>query len=154
MTDPVSPSPAPLRFLIVEDELLLAMDMELMIRDAGHCVVAEASCLSEVEDFKVSLEPQVAFVDLQLAEGSSGLDVCSYIRQHWAKAIVIFLTANPKKLPADLAGGHGVVSKPYSRNGLMSVVRYLTEGILDPPPTSPPPTALMAAPELLRQWVT
>lgn len=143
---------APIRFLIVEDELLLAMDIELMIKDAGHSVVAEAACLSEVEAVTTSIEPQVAFVDLQLAEGSSGLDVCAHIRKHWEQAIVIFLTANPKKLPADYAGGHGVISKPFSRNGLMSVMRYLSEGVLTPPPMSRVPTELTAAPKLLRDW--
>ena len=85
--------------------------------------------------------------------GSSGLDVCAHIRLSWADAIIVFVTANPKKLPADYAGGHGVVSKPFSRNGLMSVMRYLTEGVVDPPPTSALPNELTAAPKLLKDWV-
>ena len=147
-------SSAPLGFLVVEDEALLAMDIGMMIEDAGHVVVAEAASLEEVEALTASIMPHVAFVDLQLAEGSSGLDVCAHIRRHWADAIIVFVTANPKKLPEDYAGGHGVVSKPFSRNGLMSVVRYVTEGVLDPPPSMRQPPELTASPRLLRDWAS
>ena len=141
-----------LGFLIVEDEALLAMDIGLMIEEAGHMVVAEAASLSEVEAISSLIVPHVAFVDLHLAGGSSGLDVCAHIRRHWVDAIVVFITANPKKLPDDYAGGHGVVSKPYSRNGLMSVMRYLAEGVVDPPPSMRQPAELTASPRLLQDW--
>lgn len=148
----MKPVGTPLGFLVVEDEALLAMDIGLMIEDAGHVVVAEAASLKEVEAVTPSIAPDVALVDLHLAEGSSGLDVCAHIRRHWAEAIIVFVTANPKKLPEDYAGGHGVVSKPFSRNGLMSVMRYITEGVVDPPPSLRQPTELTASPTLLREW--
>ncbi len=124
----------PLKFLVVEDEALLAMDLGMMIEDAGHAVVAEAASLREVERLG-DIGPDVAFVDMQLAEGSSGLDVCAHIQRHWPDAIIVFVTANPRKLPEDHAGAHGVIAKPFSRNGMMSAMRYLTEGICYPPPS-------------------
>ena len=142
----------PLSFLVVEDEALLAMDIGWMIEDAGHVVAAEAASLQEVEAIPSCIKPDIAFVDLQLAEGSNGIDVCAYIRRRWADAIIVFVTGNPKKLPEDYAGGHGVVSKPFSRNGLMSVLRYVTEGVLDPPPATRRPAELTASPRLLREW--
>lgn len=142
----------PLSFLVVEDEALLAMDIGMMIEDAGHVVVAEAASLSEVKSLTPSITPHVAVVDLHLAEGSSGLDVCAHINRHWADAVVVFVTANPKKVPADYAGSHGVVAKPFSRNGMMSVLRYVAEGVLDPPPSSGRPAELTASPRLLREW--
>ena len=143
---------APLNFLVVEDEAILAMDIGSMIEDAGHQVVAEATCLRDVEALDDDLAPHVAFVDLQLANGSSGLDVCSHIRTHWAGAIIIFVTANPTRLPP-AHGAHGVIPKPFSRNGLMAALRYVAEGICDPPPVSTPPRDFTTFPALLARWL-
>lgn len=143
---------APLRFIVVEDEALLAMDLGMMIEDAGHSVVGEATCLREVQEFRDSIAPHVAFVDLQLAENSSGIDVCSHIQKHWGDAIIVFVTANARKLTIDTAGAHGVISKPFSRNGVMSALRYITEGICNPPPSSPAPPDFTAFPKLATTW--
>ena len=146
------PCMPPLNVLIVEDEALLAMDIEMMVEDAGHHIVGEAGSLREFEALDLLEPPQIAFVDLQLAEGSSGLDVCARIRQRWASTIIIFVTANPRKLPDDLGGGHAVISKPFSRSGLVSAMRYLEEGVCDPPPLSPRPGSLFALPSLAASW--
>ena len=143
---------APLRVLIVEDEALLAMDIEAMVEDAGHRVIGEAASLGEVEDLPGSLRPDLAFVDIQLARGTSGLDVCAVIRKRWANTIVVFVTANPLKIPADFAGGHGVIPKPFSRNGLISAMRFIEEGVCDPPPLSPQPASFIAAPAFAARW--
>lgn len=139
-------------FLIVEDEALLAMDIETMVEDCGHRVVAEAASLADVVALKHITEPDVAFVDVQLAGGSSGLDVSSLIQLRWAKTLIIFVTANPKKLPSDFAGAHGVIAKPFSRNGLISALRYIQEGVTAPPPSSLAPASFKAAPSLSALW--
>ena len=143
---------APLSVLIVEDEALLAMDIEAMVEDAGHKVIGEAASLDEVEHLSGSLCPDLAFVDIQLAKGSSGLDVCAVIRERWAGTVVVFVTANPLKIPADFAGGHGVIPKPFSRNGLISAMRFIEEGVCDPPPLSPQPASFIAAPAFAALW--
>lgn len=142
----------PLRVLIVEDEALLAMDIEAMVEDGGHRVVGEATSLDEVENMNVTVAPDIAFVDIQLARGSSGLDVCALIRRRWADAFIIFVTANPKKIPADFAGAHGVIPKPFTRNGLVSALHYIEEGVCDPPPTGPQPRSFIASPAFTATW--
>lgn len=137
---------APFRVLIVEDEALLAMDIEAMVEDGGHRVVGEVASLDEVEQLDLALAPDLAFVDIQLARGSSGIDVCALIRGRWAEAVIIFVTANPKKIPDDFAGAQGVIPKPFTRNGLMSALHYIEEGVCDPPPTSPKPGSFIASP--------
>lgn len=142
----------PLNILIVEDEALLAMDIEAMIRDSGHEVIGEAASLREVIALTLSHAPDVAFVDIQLDEGSSGLDVCALIRERWASTAVVFVTANPKKIPDHFCGAHGVIPKPFSRAGLMSAMRYIEEGVCDPPPLSRKPSSFLASPEIERSW--
>jgi CheY-like chemotaxis protein len=144
----------PLRVLIVEDEALLAMDMESMVEDSGHEIVAEAASLHDVEALRDEVRPDLAFVDIQLARGTNGLDVCRHIRARWHETFIIFVTANPAKIPDDFCGAHGVIAKPFSRNGLMSAMHYITQGVCDPPPTSPRPASFLAAPAFAESWAT
>jgi CheY-like chemotaxis protein len=143
---------APLEILIVEDEALLAMDLEAMVEDAGHNVIAEASSLPEVAGLCESLCPAIAFVDIQLARGSSGIDVARLIVQRWPGTLIIFVTANPLKIPKDFAGAHGVIAKPFSRTGLISAMQYLAESVIDPPPASTQPTSFVASAAFALTW--
>lgn len=143
---------SPFRVLIVEDEALLAMDIEALVEDAGHTVVGEAASLHEVEALSIEAAPDLAFVDLQLAHNTNGLDTARLIHARWAQAAVIFVTANPKKIPDDFAGAHGVIPKPFSRAGLTAALRYIEEGLSDPPPTSPMPASFIASPAFAATW--
>ena len=119
MTRPV----APLGVLIVEDEALLAMDLEAMVEDTGHSVVAEASSLPDIVGLNDRLDPAIAFVDVQLAKGTSGLDAARLIGERWPGTIIVFVTANPLKIPAEFAGAHGVIAKPFDPLRLVEEVR-------------------------------
>ena len=77
--------------LVVEDEALLVMDLEAMLEDEGHRLVGEAMSLSEVESLSLDAPPDIAFVDIQLADNSSGLDVCRLIKDRWPSTAVVFL---------------------------------------------------------------
>ena len=141
-----------LDFLIVEDEALLAMDIEAIVEDCGHRVVADAASLDEVEALNHIAAPDVALVDVQLAQGSSGLDVSSLIQARWRGTLIVFVTANPKKLPADFGGAHGVIAKPFSRSGLMAALNYIQEGLVAPPPSISRPESFKAAPSIVARW--
>jgi len=138
--------------LIVEDEMLLAMDIEAMVEDSGHHVLAEAASLRDVEALPENLNPQLAFVDIHLADDSNGLDVCRYIRLHWPDALVVFVTANVSKIPADFSGAHGVIAKPFSHAGVVNAINYLAKGVFDPPPSMARPASLIASPNLKTRW--
>lgn len=140
--------------LIVEDEMLLTMDMEAMVEDSGHRVVAEATCIEDVTSLSPDLRPQLAFVDLHLANDDSGLDVCQLIQKRWPEALIVFVTANVSKIPSDFSGAHGVIAKPFSHSGVVNAIRYLAEGVFDPPPSSPRPSSLSTSPHLQRRWAT
>lgn len=148
---PPYPKP-PLRVLIVEDEALLAMDIEAMVEDLGHVIVGDAASLNDVEALANDLQPNLAFIDIQLARGSSGLDACRVVRNRWPGTEVVFVTANALIIPPDFCGSLGVIPKPFSRNGLVSAMKYLTEGLCDPPPVSQRPASFIAAPNTASRW--
>lgn len=136
----------PLNFLIVEDEFIIAMDIEMLIEDAGHRAMAVTASLQDVLALPEDDVPDVALVDMQLAHGSTGLQVNEAIQARWPDTIVVFVTANPKKIPEDFAGAQGVIAKPFSAAGFTGALKYLEEGICDPPPVSPQSGSFVASP--------
>jgi hypothetical protein len=64
----------------------------------------------------------------------------------------VFVTANPLKIPADFGGAHGVIPQPLSRNGPMSAMRCIEEGVCDPAPVSPQPSSFVASSAFAALW--
>ena len=126
--------------------MLLAMDIEAMVEDSGHHVLAEAASLRDVEALPENLRPQLAFVDLHLADDSSGLDVSRFIQRRWPDTVIVFLTANVARIPADFAGAHGVIAKPFSHAGIVNAINYLANRVFRSPPYPPPPASFIPSP--------
>jgi DNA-binding response OmpR family regulator len=141
----------PLKVLIVEDEALLAMELESLIEDAGHDVIGWAMSSDEAKAMVDTEHADIAFVDIHLSDGPTGLDVAEYIRRS-GQPMVVFITANPKRIPDNFAGAVGVISKPYTMNGLMSALRYLQEGVRRPPPVSALPAGFTLSPAFATVW--
>lgn len=141
----------PLNILIVEDEALLAMELESLIEDSGHSVAGWAPSAESAIELIDKLDADLAFVDVQLQNGSSGIDVARHIRKH-NLLMVVFLTANPKQLPEDFAGACGVIPKPYTINSLVNSLAYLEQGIRNPPPSLPRPSTFTLSPAFQAQW--
>jgi len=115
----------PLRILIVEDEFLIALELESLLQDSGHDVVGIAATSDEAMALGQQLAPDLAFVDIHLADGLTGIDVArSLSAQH--QVTVLFMTANAKRIPEDFAGARGVIAKPYTERGVQEALAYVT----------------------------
>ncbi|MCG7393319.1 response regulator [Microvirga sp. ACRRW] len=115
----------PLRILIVEDEFLIALELESLLQDAGHDVVGIAASSEEALSLSNQLSPDLAFVDIHLADGLTGIDVARHLSdQH--HVTVLFMTANAKRIPEDFAGARGVIAKPYTERGVKEALAYIT----------------------------
>jgi len=145
------PDLKPLKVLIVEDEALLALELESLVEDAGHQVVGWATNSTEARLAIDTSEPDLAFVDIHLADGPTGLAVADYINAA-RPTVVVFLTANPKRVPENFAGACGVMSKPYTVNGLMGCLRFLHQGIRRPPPDEALPVGFNLSPSYAATW--
>lgn len=141
----------PLNVLIIEDEALLAMELESLIEEAGHQVVGWAMSSGEAKAMVDTEQADIAFVDIHLSDGPTGVDVAEYIRQS-GRPMVVFMTANPKRIPENFVGAVGVISKPYTMNRLMSALRYLHEGVRRPPPASALPAGFTLSPDFAAVW--
>ncbi len=83
--------------MIIEDEPLIAMDIEEMVESLGHRVVGTARTHREATALFDKTSPKLILADIQLADGSSGIDAVNEILVSTAIP-VIFITAFPERL--------------------------------------------------------
>lgn len=122
--------------LIVEDEVLVAFDMEATLEESGHRCVGIAPDLKTAEEF-FDTRLDLALVDLNLRDGLTGPQIGQ--RLSTAGVPVIFVTANPAQIGEGVAGTIGVITKPTDNKTLLAAVDYALSrktGISAPPPPS------------------
>ncbi|MFN3520963.1 MAG: response regulator [Phenylobacterium sp.] len=83
--------------LIIEDEPVIAADIEALVTELGHKVVDIAATRSEAVDAVARKTPGLVLADIQLADGSSGIDAVKDILGKF-EVPVIFITAFPERL--------------------------------------------------------
>jgi CheY-like chemotaxis protein len=83
--------------LIIEDEPVIAADIEALVHDLGHRVTAVATTRSEAVKAVKASRPGLVLADIQLADGSSGIDAVNDILRG-QDVPVIFITAFPERL--------------------------------------------------------
>lgn len=85
------------RVLVIEDEPIIAMDIESIVTDLGHEVVAIADTRASAVEAAMEHRPDLVLADVQLADGSSGIDAVAEILGTFSVP-VIFITAFPERL--------------------------------------------------------
>jgi len=85
------------RVLIIEDEPIIALDLENLVSELGHKVVAIAATRDEAVAKALSERPGLVLADINLGEGGSGIDAVNEILGSF-DIPVIFITAYPEKL--------------------------------------------------------
>ena len=85
------------RVLIIEDEPVIALDLENLVTELGHKVVGTAATRDEAVSKALSERPGLILADINLGEGGSGIDAVSRILESF-DVPVIFITAYPEKL--------------------------------------------------------
>ena len=83
--------------LIIEDEPIIAMDLERIMESLGHRVLGIARTQKEAVHLALTKHPKLVLADIQLADGSSGLDAANQILSNFPVPIV-FITAFPERL--------------------------------------------------------
>jgi DNA-binding response OmpR family regulator len=118
-----------LRVMIVEDQALLAMELELVLTDSGcdviGCAMDRASAFAIAERER----PDLALIDVNLLDGMTGPQIAQrLVSEH--SAAVVFLTANPEQIPDGFSGALGAVSKPFDEQTIRAVVQFARQFIL------------------------
>ena len=123
------------QILIVEDELLVAMELEAILEDLGHRPVGIAPDLAAAQDyFETPLD--LALVDLNLRDGLTGPEIAERLSARGVP--VLFITANPRQLGDGVAGTIGVITKPTDEATVKAAVDFVL-GVREGRQVSPPP---------------
>jgi len=108
--------------LIIEDEPMIAMDLESIVEGLGHRVTGVARTHAEAVKAVGKAKPGLVLADIQLADGSSGLDAVNEMLGSF-EVPVIFITAYPDRL---LTGERPepafLITKPYQPDTVKAIV--------------------------------
>jgi len=141
----------PLSVLIVEDEVLLATELEFLVEEAGCRPVGHAMCSEEARELASQLRPDLALVDVHLRDGPTGVEVARLIAEDCG-GVALFMTANVKRLPSDFAGAVGVIGKPYSEHGVKTALTFLGACLRTGRAPGPAPLGLELSPAWAERW--
>jgi CheY-like chemotaxis protein len=108
--------------LIIEDEPIIAMDLESVVTGLGHVVRHVARTHGEAVAAIADHRPGLVLADIQLADGSNGLDAVREILEV-CSVPVVFITAYPERL---LTGSRPeptfLITKPYNPEAVKAVI--------------------------------
>jgi len=108
--------------LVIEDEPMIAMDLESIVEGLGHRVMGVARTHAEAVQATAKEKPGLVLADILLADGSSGLDAVNEMLRSF-QVPVIFITAYPDRL---LTGERPepafLITKPYQPDTVKAIV--------------------------------
>ena len=108
--------------LIIEDEPLIALDIQTLVEQLGHDVTTIARTHTEAVRAALKSRPGLILADIQLADGSSGLDAVNEILGI-QEVPVIFITAFPERFLTGQAPEPAfLITKPFSADSVKAVI--------------------------------
>ncbi|MFD1881777.1 response regulator [Paracoccus pacificus] len=111
------------KVMVIEDETIIAMDLKGIVQAMGHDVTGIARTHAAAIELATNKRPDLILADIQLADGSSGIDAVAELLESLGDIPVIFITAFPERLlTGDRHEPAFLISKPYSEEQVRSSV--------------------------------
>ncbi|HLH93610.1 MAG TPA: response regulator [Xanthobacteraceae bacterium] len=108
--------------LIIEDEALIAMDLEHLVEELGHRVIGVARTHSKAVAIAKAQVPGLILADIHLADNSSGLDAVNELLRSF-EVPVIFITAYPERfLTGERPEPAFLIAKPFQPSAVSAVI--------------------------------
>ncbi len=108
--------------LIIEDEPLISMQLEDLVTSIGHEICGTAATRTQAQEVVAEKKPGLVLADIQLADGSSGLDAVDDILAI-DSVPVIFITAYPERLlTGDRPEPTYLVTKPFQEQTVRAAI--------------------------------
>ncbi|WP_085528273.1 response regulator [Maritimibacter sp. HL-12] len=109
--------------MIIEDEMLIAMDIEAIVKDMGHQITGVARTRDQAVALAEKVRPDLILADIQLADNSSGIGAINDILSQTGDLPVIFITAFPERLlTGERLEPAFLITKPYTEEQVRSAV--------------------------------
>jgi len=111
------------RIMVIEDEAIIAMDLEAIVQDMGHEVVGVAATHDRAVEIGMETTPDLVLADIQLADDSSGIDAVNELLGRFPDMPVIFITAFPERLlTGERPEPSFLIAKPFTPPQIISAV--------------------------------
>lgn len=113
-----------LRALIVEDDVLISMDIDDILREHDIDVIGIARSASQALDMLHSRAPDIALLDITIQGSDNGIDIARVIRKDY-NIPFIFLTSHADKVTLDEAKKtlpYGYIVKPFQPKDIYSTI--------------------------------
>lgn len=119
-----APPPVKPRILVVEDEVIVAMDLAMQLRELGFEPVGHATRGEQAIALAGQLRPDLVLMDVQLAGAMDGISAAQAIRSEFALP-VIYLSAfdsGATQVRAERTSPAGYIAKPFTDYELRTVI--------------------------------
>jgi diguanylate cyclase (GGDEF)-like protein/PAS domain S-box-containing protein len=121
---PAPAKTAPRRILVVEDEVLIAMDIQLQLQELGYAPVGLATRGEQAVEMAHALQPDLVLMDIQLSGKMDGIEAAQAIRVQLSVPVV-FLTsfaADEILERAQFSEPYGYILKPFTEREIRTVI--------------------------------
>ncbi len=109
--------------LIIEDEPLIAMQLEQIVTSLGLTISDTAATRTQAIESAAARPPGLVLADIQLADGSSGLDAADDILRVAPDVPIIFITAYPERLlTGDRPEPTYLLTKPFREDAVRAAI--------------------------------
>lgn len=114
----------PIKILIVEDEIIVAMEIEFVLQSAGYKVIGKAPSSEKAIELSRSFLPDIILMDVNIKGVMDGINTAVEILKFYNPAI-IFISANSDnetKNKMNIVEPHYFLPKPYSHSELKALI--------------------------------
>ena len=132
--------------LVVEDESILAWDLEATLQNAGFQVLGPAATAREALELAAQTHPDLALVDINLADGKkTGIEAARRLQAQYHTPS-LFLSGQGTEARQNKDAALGLLEKPYSPDAVVESVA-VAEAVLagEMPPRLPPGLELFSS---------
>ena len=124
--------------LVAEDEALIALMLELELRDAGHEVLGPAATPEEALALAEETRPGLALIDIRLKDGGDGVALARTLRERHGVSS-LFVSGQAPEALAGRDAALGLVRKPYAPEDVARAVEAVAEFLHGRVPAQLPP---------------
>lgn len=114
----------PIRILIVEDNVIIADDMQSMLEEIGYEIVDNVIVYEQAEEVLKTKQVDLVLIDIILASDKTGIDLGKHIRENY-NIPFIFVTSNSDRATVENAKSvkpNGYLVKPFEQQDLYTSI--------------------------------